>query len=95
MLKVWRYDIPLEDVFELEVPKNSEVLCVNTVNKSETPRPSIWFLVAPHCEETEKRKFIVRDTGHEIYEHSDYIKYLGTFFIVDRTLVFHVFEVVA
>ena len=102
MKTIYKYEIPIQDHFTLELPRNAEILTVQTqkVKVEELyekhERPFIWALVDIDSNKTmilEKRYFRVSGTGHDLTE--DYCKikeYIGTFQIKQHDLVFHLFE---
>ena len=54
--------------------------------------PCLWALVDPQTS-IENRHFRIYGTGQEINEIEP-IKYIGTFLLYQRRLVFHLFEVI-
>jgi hypothetical protein len=86
MKTVYKYDLePLEDVVELQLPRYSQILKVDT----QLQKPRLWALVETE-QPLETRKFRVAGTGHEIKEQNT--AYIGTVFMHSGFLVFHVFE---
>jgi hypothetical protein len=83
MRRVYKYDLPIEDFVELQLPTTAIILKIDTQNEE----PKIWAWVNPD-EPLVTRKFRIAGTGHDINE--PFIRYIETFFI--RNLVFHVFE---
>ena len=85
MKTIWKYELKTTDVQEIEMPKNSKILCVHVQNGI----PCIWCFV-----DTEKpiSSITIRTfgTGHE-FDHSKYIEYVGTYQLFDGNGVFHVF----
>jgi hypothetical protein len=74
--------------FTLEMPKDAEILTVQTQNE----KPCIWALVNPENDK-ELRYFEVYGTGHGIhYDMGIERKYINTFQLDDGSLVFHLFE---
>lgn len=84
---VYKYPIPIDDDFALNLPKDARVLTVQT-QKGE---PFIWVLINPHATQT-PRKFILAGIGHPIHR-PDLLKYIGSFQLPQGSLVFHLFEV--
>ena len=103
MRTIYKYEIPLQDYFTLELPKNAEILTVQAqltevkelYEKAE--RPFIWAIVEVDSNETmilQKRFFRLSGTGHNLDKDFYRIKkYIGTFRIVQHGLVFHLFEI--
>jgi hypothetical protein len=84
---IYKYTIPIQDEFELELPKGAQILSVNT----QYDIPQIWCLLALPVE-LEKRKFRLAGTGHAI-EGSLNLVHIGTFQLSNGALVFHLFEI--
>lgn len=86
MLKVFKYPVPVADLFELEMPKDAQILTVQTQDEDM----QMWALVDPESP-TELRHFRLAGTGHSIIHTVK--RYIGTFQIRGGRLVFHLFEV--
>ena len=89
MYTIWKYEIPTETNFEIEMPRVSKVLkCENQRNL-----PYMWVLV-----DTEstliKRKFLFVGTGHklDIGGLGD-VRHVSTFQVDGGNYIFHIFEV--
>ena len=89
MKKVFKYPIDITDLQYVMIPKDAEILTVQTQGEKE--ELYIWALVDPKLE-NQKRMIRIIGTGHEIYETN--IKFIDTFQIFHGKGVFHVFEVV-
>ena len=89
-MKIFKYPIPIEDYFELELPTGSKILTVQT----QYNQPCIWCLVYPDIVPIEKRKFRLVGTGHLMEEGLVSLIYIGTFQLNDGILIFHLFELV-
>lgn len=90
MRKIYKYQIPIIDEFEIEMPIEHETLCV----QNQRSVPCIWVIADP--EDVKKRvKFRIHGTGHPIDEEEYYDKYayVGTFQQLDGDLVWHLFEI--
>lgn len=87
MRQVFKYPIPLEDHFELELPEVNRVLKVDV----QLNRPMLWVLVDP-TRKTEPSKFRLAGTGHEIAD-GDYNEYIGSFQLSGGSLIFHLFRI--
>ncbi len=89
MLTIFKYPVPIEDHFNLELPKGAKILTV----KIQRENPQLWAMVDSEAKK-EKRYFRLAGTGHPLGE--DYlkiIKYIATFQIENLGLVFHLFEI--
>lgn len=82
MRTIYKYGINL-GVTELDLPANAEVIHAGLDPREQM---SIWCLVTPEAP-TEKKKFVIKGTGHEIESNLYYIKT----FNVDP-FVWHLFE---
>jgi len=88
MKTIYKYEIPIQDHFTLELPRNAEILVVQT----QFSKPQLWALVDLEAP-IKKREFRVSGTGHDLTEDYHKIKeYIGTFQIENGGLVFHLFE---
>jgi hypothetical protein len=83
---VWKYQVPVQDYFELELPVGAIPLTVQV--QGDTPR--MWVLVNPDETKKCKYQFRVLGTGHK---SDDTLNYLGTFQVNNGQYVFHVFEI--
>ena len=89
MLTIFKYSIPIEDHFTLEMPRGAKILTV----KIQRENPQLWAMVDSETKK-EKRYFRLAGTGHPLGE--DYLKiinYVSTFQIKNLGLVFHLFEI--
>jgi len=83
---IWKYELKLENLEIIEMPKGAEILAVQVQGMS----PCIWALVDPSAEK-EKRSFEIFGTGFEIPDNVER-KFIGTFQLSPHRLVFHLFE---
>ena len=88
MRTVWKYDIPKEQDFHINLPKGAEFLTIAL----QGTEPKMWFLVNDKKELFETRHFKLIGTGIPIDESLN-LQYLGTFLVWNDTIVIHVFEV--
>ena len=86
MKKIWKWQLEIADVVELDTPDNWQVLHVEVQHEV----PCIWALIDPDAPSV-KRKIRVCGTGHPI-DGSAKLKPLGSFFLSGGDFVFHVFE---
>lgn len=90
MKTIWKFEIPFEYKFKLEMHKNAEILCIQQDQK--TMNPCIWAMVDTE-NETEERFFELFVTGHDI--HCDMgidRKYLGSYQYKKGEFIGHIFE---
>jgi len=84
MAAIWKFPIPLEDEFEIEMPRAAELLHVETQND----QGCVWARVVPERAK-EMRKFYLRGTGHSVDMDCEHV---GSFMLRGGALVFHIFE---
>jgi hypothetical protein len=82
---IWKYKIPIRDLFEIEMPKDAGVLCV----QMQGDTPCIWVRVGDK-EPLEKRAFAIVGTGQSF--NDDEYFYVETFQQYGGQLVWHLFE---
>lgn len=89
---VWKYEIPNLSEFDLEMPKGSRILHVDTQKNSNTTwsRESVWVRTSGDTSDTELRHFVRVMTG-EPFEYEDLI-YIGTLVQDSHQFVSHLFE---
>lgn len=85
MKSVFKYAIPMEDDFSLELPKGGSILTVQAQHGS----PQIWVLVDSSAP-SETRRFCIVITGHLVEDRG---KYIGTFQLDAGSFVGHFFEI--
>ena len=88
MLKVFKYDLPIDNYSEISMPKDSQILSIQTQKEN----PVIWALVDPSAKMI-TRKFRFAGTGHPILHDKQELYHHGSFQMACGALVFHVFEV--
>jgi hypothetical protein len=85
---IWKFELDIENYKKFEMPKNAEILTLQTQNKI----PCLWALVDP-SNDRETRTFEVYGTGHPIHHDMRTSRnYIGTFQLNRGRSVFHVFE---
>lgn len=90
---VWKWPLPMEVRFALDMPVGAQILTVQTQHAGGPgEQPTMWALVDPDAT-TERRHFQLLGTGHR--EMRDEPTYVGTFQLTGGTFVGHVFEVAA
>jgi len=83
---VWKFPIPVNDVVTIRMPRGAKVLHVG----DQFGTPTMWALVDP-LQPNENREFRFAGTGHPIEGHH-IGAFVGTFFMREGGLVFHIFE---
>lgn len=86
---IYKFQIPIEYFFEIEMPQYSKIVGFQLQNEN----PIIWTV----CDADlilVKRKFMLIGTGIEIPEdiNVDFIDYIGTIQMNDAKLVWHLFD---
>ena len=84
-MTIWKYELKLEPVQVLDVPRYANLLCL----QMQHGKPCLWFVVTPGNEK-ELRQFQTYGTGTESPEIG--MVYIGTYQIDEGQFVFHVFE---
>ncbi len=93
MITIWKYEIPIEEHFSIDVQKHSIFLSV----QCQKGVPTIWCLVNTD-REVVKREFRLYGTGHDLIEKNHdaikniYWEFVGTFQMFDGDLVYHLFK---
>jgi hypothetical protein len=87
---IWKYPIPDEAEFKIEMPKGAYILKVASqqVAPYET-RLMMWVLVDDAAEK-ETRKFSIIGTGQSVEKMGEYI---DTFLVMSDKIVLHLFEI--
>lgn len=88
---IWKFPIPQQDEFSVEIPKNAHLLTLQT----QRGQPCLWAMVKPE-DEKEIRRFRLIGTGHPIPDDNpgEEMKHVGSFQLADERLIFHLFEIV-
>lgn len=84
---IWKYRVPLEDSFSIEMPEGAKTLCVQ-VQRSE---PHIWVEIPTDTKGYIRKIFYLIGTGHRLDMTN--LRYIGTFQLPYGNLVFHLYEV--
>ena len=85
METIYKYPLELKDDQTIEVPQGSKVLTVQV----QDGKPCLWVLISD-SEFKSIRYIEMFGTGHSIDRGER--KYVGTFQLPEKGLVFHVFE---
>ena len=84
-MRIWKYQLEITGLTFLDIPKGAEFLSMQVQNGL----PCMWFLVENE-QERERRVFVVKTTGAELWEDPGVQRYIGTF--QTGGFVGHVFE---
>lgn len=87
MKTIWKYQLPLQDSFTIDIPKGAKILSLQTQENI----PCIWILVNKN-RLLERRTFKTFGTGFDEIEDRN-LNYIGTYQVHEGSFVFHVFEV--
>ena len=85
MQAVWKYAIPINEDFAVELPEGAVPLTV----QMQRGLAFLWMQVDPRARRV-LRHFAVIGTGHEY--PMDGWRYIGTFQLESGALVFHLYE---
>jgi hypothetical protein len=85
--RVYKYELPVGDHSFIVMPVGAKILSVHEQREAIY----VWALVDPTEARTAKRSFRIAGTGHSI-EYDDRFVFVGSVFLENATLVFHVFE---
>ncbi len=90
MMRVFKYEIPMKDSFELALPRDAKIISFQV----QYDKPVIWALV--DIEETRKteREFRLVGTGHPLEKSAVDVFHIGTVQMHMGNLVLHLFEVI-
>jgi hypothetical protein len=84
---MWKFEIPREDDFELEMPDGSIPLSVGVQHEKAV----IWAAVNSETEKKEKHLFHLRGTGHPL-PNLNIVQFVGTFQLRGGDQIFHLFD---
>lgn len=90
MLRVYKYTIPPEDYFSLDLPAGAKILTVQT----QRDKPQIWALVDTGQQSKVRHNFRLAGTGDDIKEDNDSLVYVGTFQLAGGNVIVHLFEII-
>lgn len=82
---VYKYDVAIDDEFELDLPSGSHVLTV----QMQHDKPRMWVRHPIKCGTFAKHRFRLAGTGHTI---SGSWSYVGSFQMHQGAIVLHLFE---
>lgn len=84
-MKIFKYQIPIQETFNLELPIHSNILSFQVQNNEAF----IWVMISED-KRLMCRYFTLLGTGQEIEYHPNIMKYIGT--IQLKSFVWHLFE---
>lgn len=94
METVWKYPIPIRDVFELRLPIDSEVLAVANQGPDDGDHVYLWVRLNPEAAPSLlPHRFRLAGTGDPL--DGDIGRHIGTFQLRGGALIFHLFEAFA
>lgn len=86
-MRIYKYDVPVEDTFFVDMPHGARVLSVAVQNH----KPVMWALVNTE-HKLDRRTFHVYGTGNSLPESIRQCQFIGTFQLVGGTFVGHLFQ---
>lgn len=86
MKTIWKYKIPIQETFTLDIPEGAEFLTLQT----QAGEPCMWWNVEQQAF-CVPRRFVIYGTGFDLPE--DPGLYRGTFQIAGGAFIWHLFEV--
>ena len=87
MITIWKYELEVTDVQDIEMPSTANVLSVQVQNGV----PCVWASVNTQDKQTKKVRFITIGTGNP-YDSDVPIQFVGTYQLMEGKLVFHLFK---
>lgn len=87
---IWKWVLPYEPDFALDLPAGARVLTVQTQFAGRHEQPVLWAVVDPDAP-VAPRRFQLLGTGAR--ELAPGARYVGTLQLTGGTLVLHIFEV--
>lgn len=83
---IWKFQVPTDDSFVLELPKTAKVLTVMV----QRDTPYVWVQLDPKQMKV-PRTFRTFGTGDRIGDPYT-LTYIGSFLLENHSLVFHLYE---
>lgn len=87
MLAVYKYPVPVNDTFIIDMPEDGKLLTVDM----QHGQPQLWALVDSSRKKV-PRHFRLAGTGHPIDDREP-LEYVNTFQVDGGSLIFHLFEI--
>lgn len=85
MKTIWKYEVPISDLFTLRMPQGAKLLDVQL----QAGIPQLWALVDPSAPVV-SRGLRLHGTGHDIADSIG--EHVGSFQLRNGQLVFHLFD---
>lgn len=89
MNMIYKYELQIDDMQVIEMPKGSEILTAQVQNN----KVCLWAMVDPVTSKTEGRKIRMIGTGNPVEDSN--LKYISTVQMVNGLVVWHIFEVLS
>lgn len=91
MRSIFKYDLHIDGLVEVEMPKSAEVVHVGA--QDPTGRTiQMWAIVDTEDEDFETREFVIVGTGHPLAGFLTADKHIATVITAGGALVWHVFK---
>ena len=90
MKRIFKYKLPVGNAVKVMMPREHRILCIREQGAHGGDEPYIWAIVDDAAENVE-HTFRIHGTGHTC-EGIESWKHVGTFFLQDGAIVFHVFR---
>ncbi len=91
---IYKYKLDTIDKQTIQLPKEAEILTIQTQNVGIFEEPYLWALVDPN-KQLENRVIEIFGTGHPVTcERDIHRKYISTYKLLDGRGVFHAFELI-
>lgn len=88
MKTIYKYQVPVNDHFTLELPEGARILSVQV----QRGRAQLWALVDPAAPPA-RRDFMQYGTGHSVQPFNGRaLDYIGTYQLSEGDLILHLFE---
>ena len=85
---IWKWQLSLNGKSQtFDMPMDTKIIHVAMQNGTLT----MWGIIDPQFQKSDKREFIVRGTGHSWIEDEKENVHLGS--VIDREFVWHLFEI--
>lgn len=90
MRTIWKFAVPVQERFTLDLPPGAEVLHLAT----QRGHPHPWVMLDPEETARTEWRFVTVGTGHHVPD-SNWLHYIGSYQLRDGEFVFHLFQEVA
>lgn len=86
---IWKYELETTDEQTIKIPYGGQIISIQIQNG----KPCMWVLVHPKNEHIQDRNLEIYGTGHPVKDiEGTQLYHRGTYKLIDKGLVFHVFE---